>query len=103
LGWYDPRKKIINITYGRWNSLISPSLQLPTHKYIVDALFVGRTLQQSLLGDCKTSCIQSVNASTLQDFDCKLLAAWVLLLLCLTFTKFLSRVYNDHLGEFIIN
>lgn len=41
------------LPYCCFNSLISPLLHLPTHKYKVEVLFVGRTLQQSLLGDCK--------------------------------------------------
>lgn len=37
-----------------YNSLISPSLQLPTHMYrfVFELLFDGRTPQHSLLGDC---------------------------------------------------
>lgn len=37
-----------------YNSIISPDLQLPTHKYITETLLEGKTLQQSLRGDCNT-------------------------------------------------
>lgn len=43
------------VAYCFYNSLISPSRQLSTHRYIVAFFCDGRILQQSLLGDCKTS------------------------------------------------
>ena len=52
-------------------SLISAPRQLPTDKYKVEGLCDGRTLQQSLLGDCIQIYIQHCNSVIIEWLVCK--------------------------------
>lgn len=57
--------------YHRSTSLISAPRQFPTDKYKVEGLCDGRTLQQSLLGDCIQIHIQHSNLVIIEGLVCK--------------------------------